>query len=166
MPSVPLHPPPPSQSLAVSSPLPFLIRTPSGLALLELQGTLHTSTSNQNETSPQSLDHSPEENALHETAIGRLVFPHYKTSLLGEEDLSWMKRVYLYVGKYQRLTGEVKKLGKPVAVLQKKATQEKIDGIVDMERERRLEEMGEELEIVEIVKFKVLFAGRPEPVDE
>ncbi len=103
---------------------------------------------------------------MHETPIGRLVFPHYNPSLLGEEDLSWMRRVYLYVGKHQRLTGEVKILGKPVAVLRKKITKETTDGIVDVEREGGSEETGEELEIVEVVKFKILFAGRPEPVDE
>ncbi len=74
--------------------------------------------------------------------------------------------MYLYIGKHQRLTGEAKKLGKPVAVLRKKATHEKTNGIVDMERGGGSEEMGEELEIVEIVKFKLLFAGRPEPVDK
>ena len=166
MPSVPLHLTPSSRSLVVSNPLPHLIQTPSGLALLEIQGTLHISSSNQNATPQQSFDHSFEEDALQETPIGRLVFPHYNPSLLGEEDLSWMKRVYLYVGKHQRLTGEAKKLGKPVAVLRKKATQEKTDSIVGTEREGGSEEVGEELEIVEIVKFKILFAGRPEPVDE
>ncbi len=77
-----------------------------------------------------------------------------------------MKRVYLYIGKHQRLTGEAKKLGKPVAVLRKKAIHEESDSIVDMEHEGGSEEMREELEIVEIIKFKLLFAGRPEPVDE
>ncbi|KAF7505432.1 hypothetical protein GJ744_000759 [Endocarpon pusillum] len=165
MPAVPLHLPPSCRPLAVSNPLPHLIQTPSGLALLEIQGTLHTS-SNQNATPPQSLDHSLEEDAVQETPIGRLVFPYYNPSLLGEEDVSWMKRVYLYVGKHQRLTGEAKKLGKPVAVLRKKATQEKPDSVVDTEHEGGSEQRGEELEIVEIIKFKILFSGRPEPVDE
>lgn len=65
--------------------------------------------------------------------------------------------MHLYVGKYQRLTGEVKKLSNPVAVLRKRETageEEMSDG--DGPRE--------ELEIVEIVHWKVLFSSRPEPV--
>lgn len=105
-------------------------------------------------------------NAQHETAIGRIVFPHYNPSLLGETDQGWMKRVYLYVGKHQRLTGEVKKLGKAVAVLRKSGREETMDGMVAEDVVGGPEETGEELEIVEIVRFKILFAGRPEPVDE
>lgn len=60
-----------------------------------------------------------------------------------------MKTAHLYVGKYQRLTGEVKKLANPVAVIRKRD-----EG----------ETNGEELEIVEIVYWKVVFSGRPEPV--
>lgn len=166
MPSIPLHPTTSSRSPTTSNPFPPLIQTPSGVALLEIQGTLHTPSSNQDVTRPSSLDHSLENSALHETSVGRIVFPHYNPSLLGEEDLSWMKRVYLYVGKHQRLTGEVKKLGKPVAVLRKRIVEEKTDRMVDMEDKAVSEEAGEELEIVEIVRFKILFAGRPEPVDE
>ena len=67
-----------------------------------------------------------------------------------------MKKVYLYVGKHQRLTGEVKKLPKAMAVLRKR----NLHGEQDEEDEAG----GEELEIAEIVKWKILFAGRPEPV--
>ena len=77
-----------------------------------------------------------------------------------------MRRVYLYVGKHQRLTGEVKKLGRPVAVLRKRAKVKKTDRVIDMEVDGGPDETGEELEIMEIIRFKILFAGRPEPVDE
>ena len=60
-----------------------------------------------------------------------------------------MKRVYLYVGRYQRMTGEVKKLPQPLAVVQKRPNTD-----------------SDELEIVEIVKFKLLFKNRPEPVND
>lgn len=64
-----------------------------------------------------------------------------------------MKRVYLYVGRHQRLTGEVKKLAKPIGVIRRR------QGGGD-------DQAGEdELEIVEVVRWKVLFGGRPEPVD-
>lgn len=62
-----------------------------------------------------------------------------------------MKRVHLYVGQHQRLTGEVKKLPNPVAVIRKRDNGE---AIAD----------GEELEIAEIVYFKIIFSSRPEPV--
>lgn len=85
-----------------------------------------------------------------DTAVGRLVFPLYDpTDPAAKEGGAWMKRVYLYVGKHQRMTGEVKKLTKPIAVLRK--------------REGGDSE-GEALEIAEVVRFKMLFASRPEPV--
>jgi len=70
-----------------------------------------------------------------------------------------MKRVYLYVGKHQRLTGEVKKLPKAIAVIRKRNGEmgnqgPEEDGEVSLEK----------LEIVEIVKWKILFSQRPEPV--
>lgn len=58
-----------------------------------------------------------------------------------------MKRVHLYVGLHQRLTGEVKRLPRAVAVIRKRD-----DGAED------------ELEVVELVYWKVLFSSRPEPV--
>lgn len=59
-------------------------------------------------------------------------------------------RVYLFVGKHQRLTGEVKKLPKPLAIVRRKTQAEGVE--------------GESLEIAEIVRYKLLFAHRPEPV--
>lgn len=69
-----------------------------------------------------------------------------------------MKRVYLYVGRYQRMTGEVKKLAQPLALVQKRKKHPDNDGIAESE--------GEELEIVEIIKYKLLFKNRPEPVND
>jgi chromosome transmission fidelity protein 8 len=79
-----------------------------------------------------------------------------------------MKRVYLYVGKHQRLTGEVKKLPKAIAVIRK------CDNRAEDEMELDGKEVysegsgspGEQLEVVEIVKYKILFASRPEPVGD
>jgi chromosome transmission fidelity protein 8 len=63
-----------------------------------------------------------------------------------------MKRVWLYVGANQRLVGEAKALAKPVAVLRR--------------RDGEGEAAGEALEVVEVVRYKLLFTGRPEPVGE
>lgn len=166
MPSVTLYPPTTLGSQEISNPFPTLIQTPTGLALLEIQGTLHTPFSRPDAATTPSLEITSGEYPWHETSVGRIVFPLYNRSIHGEEDSGWMKRVYLYVGKHQRLTGEVKKLGKPVAVLRKRVTSGTIDGTVQMEDTEESQINAEELEIVEIIKFKILFAGRPEPVGE
>ena len=62
-----------------------------------------------------------------------------------------MGRVHLYVGQHQRLTGEVKKLPNPVAVIRKR---DRGEATTD----------GDELEIAEMVYFKLIFSSRPEPV--
>ncbi|KIW06325.1 hypothetical protein, variant [Verruconis gallopava] len=85
------------------------------------------------------------------TSVGRLLFPAYSSSA-PKEDTAWMKRVYLYVGKHQRLTGEVKKLPKPMGILRR--------------RPKASTEDADELEIVEVVRHKIVFSTRPEPVSE
>ena len=69
-----------------------------------------------------------------------------------------MKKVYLYVGRHQRLVGEVRNLGKAMAVVRKREGAGKGGGTESAERE--------ELEIAEVVRWKVVFGGRPEPVSE
>lgn len=137
------------------SGLPMFLQTPSGLAILEIQGTIHA-------PFPQVEGYSSDHNqSVTQTAIGKLEFPLF--DLTGDpNDLKWMKRVYLYVGKHQRLTGEVKKLPKALAVVGKRTeviddpqTMTDPDGHPD-----------EELEILEIIKHKIIFGGRPEPVSD
>lgn len=124
----------------IENPLPQVLQTPAGLAILELQGTIHT---------PEiPLDEGA--NAIGSTTVGRLVFPDY---VKGDpsESKAWMKKVHLYAGPHQRLTGEVKKLANPMAVLRRK------NGTSPAVAE-------DELEIAEIVYYKILFSSRPEPV--
>lgn len=64
----------------------------------------------------------------------------------------------MYVGKHQRMTGEVKKLGKPLAVIRRRETKE------DIAMDGSGTHKAEELEIVELVKHKIVFGHRPEPV--
>jgi hypothetical protein len=125
----------------VSNPLPQLLQTPSGLAILEIQGKI-------NMPVPDPLSPTPGA-----TSIGRLVFPHYRADD-PTTDTTWMKTAHLYVGRYQRLTGEVKKLVNPLAVIQRREGRE-----VDDEDE-------DELEIVDLVYHKIVFSSRPEPVGE
>ena len=95
----------------------------------------------------------PNPSALEPTSIGHLVFPNY-SSASSPEDTAWMKKVYLYVGKHQRLTGEVKKLAKPLGVVRRKNRAEAGGQM----------EHSDELEIVEVVSWKIVFSSRPEPV--
>ncbi|KAF2460488.1 putative sister chromatid cohesion protein Ctf8 [Lineolata rhizophorae] len=146
MPSVPLHPPQgPASGLSTSNPLPKLLQTPTGLAIVEIQGTINMPPPDEDEEpSPDSSQH-----------VGRLVFPAYSPG--NPEDTAWMKRVYLYIGENQRMTGEVKKLPKPLAVIRKRE---------EGGEESQSQAAREELEIVEIVRHKILFAHRPEPVSQ
>ncbi len=70
--SVILHPRQPTGSTAssITSGLPQLLQTPSGLALLELQGAINFS------------EHSTSETGAEPLRIGRLDFPEYSPDAL------------------------------------------------------------------------------------
>lgn len=144
--SVTLHPSttgPPTTSTS-GNPLPQLLQTPSGLALLELQGTINLPGAEVGD-----------ELAQQPLAIGRLDFPDYRPDSItfDASSTAWMRRVYMYVGQHQRLTGEVKKLPRAVGVVRRRQKGDGDDG-----------DRAEELEVVEIVKYKIVFSSRPEPV--
>lgn len=136
MTSVKLYPPS-RPAAAAASPLPQVLQTPSGLALLELQGSVN-------------LPASPDGTPLHDLEIGKLVFPDY---VAGSDGSVWMKRVHLYVGQHQRLTGEVKKLPRAVAVVRRREHSDSPS-----------QGQGDQLDVVEIIQYKLLFSSRPEPV--
>jgi chromosome transmission fidelity protein 8 len=130
---------------APKNPLPTLLQTPSGLALLEIQGTIHVPPVINDESG--DVDMNDAEHGLISTPVGNLVFPQYDPAA-AQDDTKWMKKVYLYVGNNQRLTGQVQKLPKAIAVLKR-------------------DEPGKDcLRIVEIVKHKIIFSSRPEPVGQ
>jgi chromosome transmission fidelity protein 8 len=139
------------------NPLPHVIQTKAGLALLEIQGTINLP-GHGDEDAFDSVGGEGDDGRVMETPVGRLVFPDYE-GREGEGD-QWMKRVYLYVGKHQRLTGEVKKLPKAIAIIRKR----KSEGGNPAGENEGEEEDTEELEVVEIIKYKILFSTRPEPV--
>ena len=127
------------------NPLPQLLQTPPGLAILEIQGTINLPPPTPSEST---------------SSVGQLVFPHYDPNdVTGSK--AWMKTVHLYVGRNQRLTGEVKKLPKAIAVLRKRE-----GGGMEGSSDGAELERTEELEMVEIVEWKVLFPSRPEPVGD
>ncbi|KAH8899664.1 hypothetical protein GQ53DRAFT_741841 [Thozetella sp. PMI_491] len=143
MSSISLHPRQTPAS-TVTNALPQLLQTPSGLALLELQGAINFA----DPSAPAPLP------------IGRLDFPEYNPDALDPDNTKWMKRVYLYVGQHQRLSGEAKKLPKPVAVVRRKGGSDGSGDSMEVEGSA----LAEELEVVEIVKYKLVFSQRPEPV--
>ncbi|KAK5629432.1 hypothetical protein RRF57_005147 [Xylaria bambusicola] len=148
--SVALHLRAPTDEVPSANPLPQLIQTPSGLAILELQGTINL---------PQ-LDEHGSEGGCPELEIGRISFPDYHPETQDSSNASWMKRVHLYVGQHQRLTGEVKKLPRAMAIIRKRHMLS-----LDVEMaDPSSESAKEDLEIVEIVKYKLMFSHRPEPV--
>ncbi|KAL7950567.1 Ctf8 domain-containing protein [Trichoderma barbatum] len=134
--------PPSKQTSTTNNPLPTLLQTPSGLAILELQGSINLPQDAQGET-------------LKDVEVGRLEFPEYSPDAIGT---AWMKRVHMYIGQHQRLTGEVKKLPKALAVVRKRENR-----MLESSSGPYMEE-GDNLEVVEIVKYKLMFASRPEPV--
>ena len=145
MPSVILHTSSPDELGAQKcheNPLPQLLQTPSGLAILELQGTINMPSSAESSSDGQDTSNTC-------TSVGRIVFPDYSKDD-PPDSTAWMKRVHLYVGRYQRLTGEVKKLNNPMALIRKRSTVGNTD--------------AEELEIADVVYYKILFSSRPEPV--
>ncbi|CAK7246064.1 MAG: hypothetical protein STHCBS139747_007686 [Sporothrix thermara] len=144
----------PRQADAASSmpnPLPTLLQTPAGLALLELQGTINLPEARA--SSGDDDDENDDDDMADATRpsltipIGRLDFPEYDP-IAGAESTGWMRRVHLYVGQHQRLTGEVKKLPRPLAVVRRKGSSET------------------DLEVVEVIHYKLLFSQRPEPMTE
>jgi len=156
MPQIPLYPPIPSRSsrALLPNPLPSLLQTPAGLAILELQGIINVPPPSERTSSDSTL-------------VGRLVFPDYEGEKAAEDD-KWMKKVYLYVGKHQRLTGEVKELSRPLGVVRRRVRMvgedEGCGGGREGERGWEDREEEDELEIVEVVRWKVVFSNRPEPV--
>lgn len=154
MPSIPLYTKPAHESdERVANSLPSLLSTPSGLAIVEIQGTIHAPFPSISDDSPAS---SPTQ-----TSVGHLEFPDYDSA--APDDTKWMKRVYLYVGQHQRLVGEVKKLPKALAVLRKREAGE--NGAASRNGQGEDEDSHQDaLEIAEVVKYKILFQGRPEPV--
>ena len=90
MPSVTLHtkstlkPEP-----GIENPLPQLLQTPSGLAILELQGTINTPEIPDTENDDSSASSSSQ-------PVGRLIFPDYSKDDPPDSQ-AWMERVYLYV---------------------------------------------------------------------
>lgn len=143
MPAVSLQAPTLAADEHCRSPLPSLLQTPLGLAIIEIQGSLNLPAS---VTEPSADDQQPAS-----TQIGRLVFPLLETAgdAAGSKEGAWMKKAYLYVGQNQRLVGEVRRLKRALGVVRRQDAPEH-------------DARQDSLQIVDVVKWKVFFGGRPE----
>lgn len=140
-------------STKTPNPIPPFLQTPAGLAIIELQGRINLPEPPTNDDDDSSI--TPTNTT--ETPVGRIVFPDYSPTN-DANDTKWMKRVYFYIGLYQRMTGEVKELPTPFGVIQRRKRE--VDNTVEEEEDGGMEE----LEIVEVVRHRVIFSDRPEPV--
>ncbi|ANB12471.1 Chromosome transmission fidelity protein 8 [Sugiyamaella lignohabitans] len=143
--------------------IPEVLRTPSGLALVEIQGTVHIGS---NALTDSGLNLNTKESSLSFDGDGDLDMNQlpresgnsFRTdlNLLGKFTFSEdSKDVVLIMGNYQRLRGKIVALKKPVAVLkmlnrETSATPSSSNSI--------------DIPVVEIIRHKVLFDSRPEPV--
>lgn len=123
------------KSLSNSDGSPLVVSTPNGNVMLEIQGELILPSAK-----PQGL--TPEEESKyvaidgvnHAVKIGRLELNGNKATL--------------FIGTSQRLLGDVKKLNPPIGVL-------------------RLPNDAEDdakIKMVDIIKHKIIFTGRPLPI--
>ncbi|KAK2875097.1 hypothetical protein FQN49_001793 [Arthroderma sp. PD_2] len=171
MPTVPLHVSVSTDRNGYSmdipiNPLPQLLQTPAGLAILELQGTINLPANDSHAIFEQDTSENSQPTPKIETQIGRIIFADYNPSA-EPSDQAWMKRVYLTVGQHQRLTGEVKKLSKPFAVIQRRKPEPQATGNAAQnawKTENPTATSTDQLEIVEIIRYKMLFSSRPEPI--
>lgn len=137
-----------------------LIFTPYGLMLLEIQGELNLPNEFPQGQPKTDEDHEYLNNFItineiqHAVKFGNLVFD--------EKDNS---KVTLYIGKSQRLLGNVVKLSTPLAVLRiplKNEDEMTVDSNNDNVNKFKQEE--ELIKLVDIVKAKVIFKQRPLPI--
>lgn len=123
---------------------PKTLQTPSGIALLEIQGIIHIGDKQLTGEGGFSLDSQTEDEKLNLS----------EPELVGEFIFSNDNDVVLNVGKYQRLRGSIQKLKKPLALVK----------IEDPDRKIENEDENREMKLVEIIYHKLVFSAMPEPI--
>lgn len=155
MPSVSIDYTEASQALALSpntSGSPFVVSTPFGLSLLEIQGKLTIPTGAPRSIKDLDAEHMQTfvkvDDVRDAVKFGRLSFD--------EKDPS---KVVLFVGTSQRLNGEVETLREPVALLKiPKVNEKKGD-----EKEKDIDG-NRGVNMVDIIYKKIIFKHRPLPI--
>lgn len=148
---------PSKHTTELSSILPQILKTPSGVALVELQGTVHRGQKPLAKSSLElDLGNEEDHNGMEEDNDNS--GPHLVGTIdFGDDG----KSATLIVGKHQRLIGKIVKLKNPLAVLQMAGPDvselgptQLSQGAVD----------NVDIPIIEVVTHKVVFDKRPEPV--
>lgn len=187
MPSVPIDYTKASQALTLSETLssPFIVSTPFGLSILEIQGLLILPSVPQNEDTvdPEHVHTFVRVNDVRDAVkFGKL--------LIDEKD---PLKVVLFVGTSQRLNGTIETLREPLAVLRiektkqeddrMRATGSNLNGNEDNVNVKRLKENGSDnrmddhkmevdspegstdaIRMVDIIHKKIIFKHRPLPI--
>lgn len=156
------------------SVLPKVLQTPSGLALLEIQGTIHIG--KRQLTSSGGLGLETQDDEVKEDDDEDMSDGDDEIEEVGKFDFSDLEKggseVVLQIGKFQRLRGKLIKLKMPLAVLRiDPVTSESDEPPVTQEaKEQSYHSIANdrdaevEVPILDIVYHKILFATRPEPI--
>lgn len=123
--------------------VPNILQTPSGLILIEIQGTIHIGKKALKATDSLELDIHGDQNTPSHDLIGTLDFSQLEKD--GE--------VILNVDQHQRLRGKIEKLNPPLAIMRTDQAKRKVNHSEHVE-----------IPIVDIVRLKVVFATLPEPI--
>lgn len=136
-----------SNAASDGSVLPQTIQTPSGLALLDIQGTIRIGNKALTGKGGLGLD---SQSGNSEDDNGALEH-------VGEFDFSGVlaggSEVLMRVGKSQLMRGKLEKLKKPVAILR-----------IESDDQITTEDEVKQIDVVEIVYYKLAFATMPEHV--
>lgn len=132
--------------------LPPLLKTPSGLALIELQGRINVG-SNSLIASALDLERDTEDVSS---------IPEFDSTVkrhLGEVEFVDNNEVLLNIGNRQLLRGKIVELKPPVAVLD---MQPASMTRTQMSQAKVVEKL--DIPVLEIIRHQILFNNRPEPV--
>jgi chromosome transmission fidelity protein 8 len=135
------------------------MRTPSGTALIELQGAIHLGSQPLAKT---SLDLVPANDQDDPNGSQEDIIDLSGTHVLGNMEYDGNgKNVTLTVGKHQRLRGEIVKLKNPLAILQMAGTD--LPAIGPTQLSQGVAD-SVDIPIIEVITHKIVFNKRPEPV--
>lgn len=164
----------PNQS--IEGLLPKVLQTPSGLALLEIQGSINIGKRTLSSVGGLGLENVEDEDSESENNPDDEADMNNDSDEgihhIGEFDFSGLEaggsEVTLRIGRYQRLRGKLIKLKYPLAVLR---VDPKEDPTVTQESiEEKRNAIGDsrdaivEVPILDIIYHKILFSTRPEPI--
>ena len=143
-----------------NSSSPNLITTPYGLALLEIQGELNLPHTKPDIPLDQLLPLDQEKMKNFVTVDD--IYDAVKFGHLQFDSKDQLK-VTLFIGKSQRLIGNVVKLDIPLGVLNIPVNKEVSsgDGDVEMDIDR---EVNQNIQMIDIVRAKMIFKQRPLPI--